>query len=697
MRSSIVEASVKARESSPEQQLEALAINCIRFLAADAVERANSGHPGLPMGAAAMAYALWTRHLRHNPRDPHWPDRDRFVLSAGHGSMLLYALLHLTGYDLSLDDLRAFRQWGSRTPGHPEWHETPGVEATTGPLGQGLAMAVGMAIAEAHLAATFNRPGHTVVDHHTYVLASDGDLMEGVAAEAASLAGHTGLGKLIVLYDANRVCLAGATDLSFSEDVAARFGAYRWQVLKVDDGNDVDAVDRALAAAKSETSRPSLLIVHTEIGFGAPHKQGTFAAHGSPLGAEEVRAAKQRLGWPLEPAFWVPPEVEAHFRTALGRGAELQATWTARWRAYARAHAADAAELERRWAGTLRPGWDAELPTFPPDARGLATRKASEAVLQKLASGVPELMGGSADLNPSTLTWLKGAGDFAASGSAPPDPQGAVGGGWGHAGRNVHFGIREHAMGAAVNGMALHGGIAPYGSTFLVFSDYMRPAIRLSALMGLRSIWVFTHDSIAVGEDGPTHQPIEHVASLRAVPNLLVIRPADANETVWAWRVAIEQQRRPTALVLTRQNVPTLDRTTLASPETLRRGGYVLNPQVTRFAAILMATGSEVHLIVEAEELLRQRGHTVRLVSLPCWELFDEQPADYRDAVLPPDVPVRVAVEAGASLGWSRFTGPRGATITLDRFGASAPGERVYRELGFTPEAVAERVASMLA
>jgi transketolase len=678
-------------------ELETQAINCIRFLAADAVEQANSGHPGLPMGAAAMAYALWTRHLRHHPRSPQWPNRDRFVLSAGHGSMLLYALLHLTGYDLSLDDLRAFRQWDSRTPGHPEWHHTPGVEATTGPLGQGMAMAIGMAMAEAHLAATFNRPGHRIVDHHTYVLASDGDLMEGITAEAASLAGHLGLGKLIVLYDANHVCLAGATALSFSEDVAARFAAYRWHVERVNDGNDVAALDHALAAAKGETERPSLVIVHTQIGFGAPHKQGSFAAHGAPLGRDEVRAAKAHLGWPPEPAFWIPPDVEGHFRAAIGRGAIWEADWTERFGAYSRAHPENAAELCRRLAGTLPSRWDADLPPFPTDAKGLATRKASETVLQRLAASVPELFGGSADLNPSTLTWIKGAGDFEAPDVQPPDTQGAVGGGWSYAGRNIHFGVREHSMGAIVNGMALHGGLAPYGSTFLVFSDYMRPAIRLSALMGLRAIWVYTHDSIALGEDGPTHQPIEHVASLRAIPNLLVIRPADANETLWAWHVALEQRRRPTALVLTRQNVPTLDRGTVAAAENLRRGGYVLNPQVSRFAAILMATGSEVALIVAAEALLRARGLSVRLVSLPCWELFDEQPEDYRAAVLPPDAPVRLAVEAGVGLGWSRFVGPRGATVTLDRFGASAPGDRVLSELGFTPEAITERVLGLLA
>jgi transketolase len=679
------------------QDVEAHAVNCIRFLATDAIERANSGHPGLPMGAAPMAYVLWTRHLRHNPRNPSWENRDRFVLSAGHGSMLLYALLHLSGYDVSLDDLRAFRQWDSRTPGHPEARLTPGVEATTGPLGQGFAMAVGFAIAEAHLAAVFNRPGHRIVDHRTYALASDGDLMEGVAAEAASLAGHLRLGKLVVLYDANDVCLAGGTALSFSEDVAARFRAYGWDVSHVPDGNDLRAIDRAIDAAKADDTRPSLIVVRTEIGFGAPNKQGSFAAHGSPLGAEEVRAAKRQLGWPEEPSFWVPPETEAHFRAAVGRGAIWEADWSARLDLYAKHHTSDAAALSRRLAGDLPAGWDAGVPVFATDAKGLPTRKASESVLQALAANLPDLVGGSADLNPSTLTWIKGGGDFEAAAARPDAPQGAVGGPWSYAGRNVHFGVREHAMGAIVNGMALHGGIIPYGSTFLVFSDYMRPALRLSALMGLGSIWIYTHDSIGVGEDGPTHQPIEHVMSLRAIPNLLVIRPADANETACAWCLAIEQRHRPTVLVLTRQNVPTIDRSRRAAADGLRRGAYVLNPDVEQFRAILIATGSEVALIVAAEELLRTHGVSVRLVSMPCWELFDEQPPSYREDVLPPDVTVRVAVEAGISLGWSRFTGPQGATITLDHFGASAPGERVSREFGFSAQAITDRLLTLLA
>jgi len=668
--------------------LEARSINAIRFLAADAVQHANSGHPGLPMGAAAAAYTLWTRFLKHAPGQPDWPDRDRFVLSAGHGSMLLYALLHLTGYAVSLDDLKAFRQWGSRTPGHPEAHLTPGVEATTGPLGQGLSMAVGMAIAEAHLAARFNRAGHTVVDHHTYVLASDGDLMEGVASEACSLAGHLRLGKLIVLYDDNRICLAGGTELSFTEDTAQRFTAYGWHIQRVADGNDVEAVARALEAARGQAARPSIVLVRTTIGFGAPHKQGTYEAHGSPLGPDELKAAKEKLGWPVEPAFWVPPDVEAAFRTAVGRGATLEREWRDRFGAYARAFPAEAAELERRLAGRLPDGWDRELPAFPADPKGVATRKASETVMQALAARLPELMGGSADLNNSTFTWLKGTGDFESPVSAATKPQGAVGGPWGYEGRNLHFGVREHAMGAAVNGLALHGGFIPYGSTFLVFADYMRPPIRLSALMDLGAAWVFTHDSIGVGEDGPTHQPVEHYAALRAIPNVLFIRPCDANETTWAWRVAIENRHRPTIFALTRQNVPTLDRATFASAEGLRRGAYVLNPSVDAPDLVLLATGSEMQLAVAAATTLAADGARVRLVSMPCWELFGEQPAAYRDAVLPPSVTARVAVEAGVALGWERWVGSRGAIVALDRFGASAPAAVVQRELGFTVERV---------
>jgi transketolase len=680
-----------------QPQLEQLAINTIRFLAADAVQQANSGHPGLPMGAAPMAYVLWTRYLKHSPSNPRWPDRDRFVLSAGHGSMLLYALLHLTGYDLSLDDIKAFRQWGSRTPGHPEHDLTPGVEATTGPLGQGLSNSVGLAIGEAHLAARYNRPGHEVVDHHTWVLASDGDLMEGVASEACSLAGHLGLGKLNVLYDQNHISLSGTTSLTFTEDVAARFTAYGWHVQQVADGTDLAKIDAALAAARAVTLQPSIVIVRTIIGYGAPHKQNTFEVHGAPLGPEELRAAKQNLGWPTEPPFWIPPEVEAHFRTAIARGQQAGRDWNARLRAYREVHPDLGRELSRRLAGELPEGWDADLPSFAPDPKGLATRKASEGVMQHLATKLPELMGGSADLNPSTFTWLKKEGDFEPTWRSSDGAQGRAGGPWGPDGRNLHFGVREHAMGSCVNGLALHGGFIPYGSTFLVFSDYMRPAVRLSALGALGTVWVYTHDSVGVGEDGPTHQPVEHYAALRAIPKLLFIRPGDANETTWAWRVAVENRHRPTALALTRQNVPTLDRGRFASAEGLRRGAYVLNPDVEQPDVVLMATGSELGLIVAAESLLAGRGIRARLVSMPCWELFDEQDAAYRDAVLPPALGARLAVEAGVSLGWHRWIGSRGALVTLDRFGASAPGSRVMAELGFTAERVAERGARLVA
>ena len=680
----------------PASALDTLSINTIRFLSADAVQNANSGHPGLPMGAAPMAYVLWTRFLAHDPADPTWPDRDRFVLSAGHGSMLLYSLLHLTGYDLSLEEIKKFRRLGSRTPGHPERDPASGVEITTGPLGQGLGNAVGMAIAEAHLAARFNRPGHTIVDHHTYVLASDGDLMEGVGAEACSLAGHLGLDRLVVLYDDNHVSLAGSTSLAFDEDPGKRFEAYGWHVQRMADGNDIDAIAGAIERARAERARPSLVIVRTHIGYGAPHKQDTFEAHGSPLGEDELRAAKKALGWPLEPPFLIPPEVLEHFRRAVAHGRERHQAWSRRLADYRSAFPDLAAEFERRMAGRLPAGWDADLPAFPPDPKGLATRKASEAVMQVLATRLPELVGGSADLNPSTFTWLKGAGDFERPNTSPDGVQGKVGGPWGYEGRNLHFGVREHAMGAAVNGLAAHGGLIAYGATFLVFSDYMRPPVRLSALMELGAIWVYTHDSIGLGEDGPTHQPVEHYAALRAIPGLLFIRPCDAAETVCAWKVAIENRHRPTVLALTRQNVPTLDRSAYAAADGLTRGAYVLNPGVARPDVILLATGSEVQHIVAAEQGLARQGVQARLVSMPCWELFDEQPADYRDSVLPPSVAPRLAVEAGVSLGWHRWVGPRGATLSVDRFGASAPGSDVMRALGFTAENVAERALGLL-
>jgi len=681
-----------------EQSLDERAINTIRFLSVDAVQKANSGPPGLPMGAAASAYVLWTRFLRHNPTDPSWPDRDRFVLSAGHGSMLLYSLLHLTGYDLPLEQIKQFRQWGSLTPGHPESHLTKGVETTTGPLGQGMGNAVGMAIAEAHLAARFNRPGHEIINHYTYVLAGDGDMMEGVQSEAASLAGHLKLGKLVVLYDNNSISLAGSTSVSFSEDVGARYAAYGWHVQSVENGNELGAVDKALRAAQQVSDRPSFIAVRTVIGYGAPHKQGTFHVHGSPLGPDEVKAAKENLGWPLEPAFLIPNDVGAHFRGAKERGARQQDEWRKRLAAYQTAFPDLAAELTRRLAGALPDGWDKDLPSFKADPKGVATRKASEGVMQALASKLPELVGGSADLDPSTFTWLKGQGDFAPPSQPQEGVQGAVGGVWSYAGRNVHFGVREHAMGAVVNGMAYHGGFIPYGSTFLVFSDYMRPAVRLSAIARLGSVWVYTHDSVGVGEDGPTHQPVEHFMALRAIPDLVFIRPADASETAWAWRVAIRDRHRPTALALTRQNVPTLDRSVYASAEGVTRGAYVLNARAAAAKPdiILIATGSEVQLIVAAEPILKARGITARLVSMPSWELFEEQSLDYRESVLPRSVTARLAVEMGVSLGWERWTGTEGATLTLGRFGASAPGEVAIKELGFTTERVVGAAEALL-
>jgi transketolase len=681
---------------STPTHLDQLAVNTIRFLAADAIQKANSGHPGLPMGAAPMAYALWTRHLRHSPSNPQWPDRDRFVLSAGHGSMLLYALLHLTGYDLPLHDLESFRQWGSKTPGHPESHITAGVEMTTGPLGQGLSHAVGMAIAEAHLAAVYNRPEHAIVDHHTYVIASDGDLMEGVSAEASALAGHLRLGKLIVLFDDNRVSLASATSLTFTEDVARRYEAYGWHIQRVEDGNDIDALDAAIDAAKAETKRPSLIMVRTVLGYGAPNKQGSFKAHGSPLGPDELRAAKENLGWPTEPAFYLPDEAVSHFRQAVDKGRQWERDWEDAFGHYEQAHPQLARQFSRAMSGELPAGWDRGLPDFT-GADPLPTRRASEAVLQSLAANVPELIGGSADLNPSTYTWLKGYGDFQPSDWKPEDRQGAVGGEWGYGGRNLHFGVREHAMGAIAGGMALHGGLIPYTATFLVFSDYMRPPMRLAALGEQRVIYVFTHDSLAVGEDGPTHQPIEQVMNLRAVPNLTVIRPADATETTEAWKAALRNTQGPTALVFTRQKLPLLDRTVYPPVVGVQRGAYVLwQAQDGAPEIILIGTGSEVHIALEAGRLLAADAINVRVVSMPSWELFDAQPAGYRDTVLPPHVRARVAVEAGAAIGWEHYVGLDGAVVGMTSFGASAPGGVLYEKFGLTAQHVAAEARSLL-
>jgi transketolase len=659
-------------------------INTLRFLAVDAVERANSGHPGLPMGSAAMAYALWDRFLRFNPKDPDWPNRDRFVLSAGHGSMLLYALLHLTGFDLSLDALKHFRQWGSQTPGHPEVGRTPGVEATTGPLGQGFANAVGMAIAEEAMAVQFNRPGNTIVDHFTYALVSDGDLMEGISSEAASLAGHLRLGKLIVLYADNHITIEGSTDLAFTEDRKARFEAYGWQVLAVEDGNDVEAVAAAIDRGRQDLDRPTFIDVHTHIGYGSPEKQDTAQAHGEPLGDEEVMKAKQNLGWPLEPQFLIPEDVLTHFRQAELRGAEYQTAWEEQMREYSDKFPDLAEEYNRRLEGKLPDDWDSQVPVFDPAQGDISTRAASGMIITKFAGRVPEFMGGAADLTPSTHTHIPDSPDFEVSSLD---------------GRNMHFGIREHAMGAILNGMALHGGLIPFGATFLIFSDYMRPAIRLAAMSRLPVVYVFTHDSIGVGEDGPTHQPIEQLLGLRSIPGFTVIRPADANETALAWRVAMEHRDGPVALVLTRQKVPVID---LEKHEVMRAGlrfgAYVLEEAANAELpdVVLTASGSEVHIALEARTRLAEAGIYARVVSFPSWHLFHEQPDEYQDEVFPPAVPI-VAVEAGVSLGWVSYTGQgAAATVGVDRFGASAPGDIVMRELGLSVDNVCRQVKALL-
>lgn len=656
------------------EDLQTRAINTIRFLAADAVQQANSGHPGLPMGAAAMAYTLWMRHLRHNPRNPKWAGRDRFVLSGGHGSMLLYALLHLTGYDLALDEIRNFRQFESRTPGHPEYGLTPGVETTTGPLGQGFATGVGMAIAAAHLAGSFNQPDHEIIQSRIYGIVTDGDLMEGVSSEAASLAGHLQLGRIIYLYDDNHISIDGSTDLAFTEDRCARFETYHWHVQRIEDGNDVEAIDAAIQAAKTDP-RPSLIAVRTTIGFGAPKKQGTAKVHGEPLGEEELVAAKQNLGWPVEPRFLIPGEVLELYREAVERGREQEADWTRRLEEYQTAYPALAAELHRRLSGELPDGWDADLRVFPQDAKGMATRASSGKVLNVLSKQLPELIGGSADLTPSNNTKFEESGDFQKDNPA---------------GRYVHFGVREHAMGAALNGLNLFGGLIAYGGTFLVFSDYMKPAIRIAALSRIPSIFVFTHDSVGLGEDGPTHQPIEHLMALRAVPYLTVIRPADANEVVQAWRYAISHRNRgPIAFALTRQTVPTLEGTDSGMVE---KGAYVLKdfgePEI-----ILMASGSEVRLILEAAKQLSAEGRGVRVISFPSWELFEAQDETYRHSVLPKNITARLAVEAGATLGWERYSA---SVLGIDHYGASAPYQVIFERFGFTVENVVAKARDLI-
>lgn len=656
------------------------AIKTIKFLSADAIQTANSGHPGLPLGCSGIAYALWMKILKYNPKNPGWFNRDRFVLSGGHGSMLLYTMLYLTGYDVSMEDLKSFRQWGSITPGHPEYGLTPGVEVTTGPLGQGFANGVGMAIAEAHLAAEFNRPGHDIVDHYTYGIVTDGDLMEGVASEAASLAGHLKLGKLIYFYDNNHISIDGSTDLAFTEDRAARFKSYGWHVSYVNDPYDIDGLVSAVNAAKVD-DRPSLIIVQTTIGDGLPSVEGTEEAHGSPPGWEEIELAKRNANWPSEKKFFVPDEIREHFLSKVDDGRILERSWDKLLEAYGEAFPELASEFKRRISGELPENWETALPFFPEDEKGMATRAASGKVLNALAKVLPELMGGSADLAPSNKTWINDELAFQAD-----TPQG----------RNMHFGVREHAMGAIVNGMAVHGGLIPYGGTFLVFSDYMRGAIRLSALSEYPSIWIFTHDSIGVGEDGPTHQPVEHTASLRIIPNLVTIRPADANETAQAWRYAIEHQG-PVALLFSRQKLSTIDRNTYSEAEGLLKGAYILADMGQNAPEIiLMGSGSEVNLILNAASHLAAEGVNVRIVSFPSWELFEKQDAAYKDEVFPPNIKTRLAVEAGSPFGWERWVGDHGRVIGINKFGASAPGDHVMKEYGFSVANVIENALDLL-
>jgi transketolase len=662
-----------------KNNLQEQAINTIRFLSADGVQKANSGHPGLPMGTAAIAYTIWMNHLKINPKNPVWFDRDRFVLSGGHGSMLLYSLLHLAGFDLSLDELKNFRQWESKTPGHPEYGLTPGVETTTGPLGQGFANAVGMAIAEANLASTFNQSGKKIIDHFTYAIVTDGDLMEGVTSEAASLAGHLKLGKLIFFYDDNKISIEGSTDLAFTEDRAARFAAYGWHVLHVKDGNNVDEIDAAIHKAKSDP-RPSLIICKTIIGFGLPTKQGTEASHGAPPGIEELAAAKKNMGWPTDD-FHVSDEVYAHFGKISERGIKAELEWKNSFKQYEKDQPALSKELARRISGSLPKNWDKDLTIFEADSKGMASRKSSGIILNNIAEVLPELFGGSADLAPSNNTWIKSSEAFQADNPS---------------GRNIHFGVRENGMGSIVNGLAYHGGFIPFGATFLVFSDYMRPAIRLSALCHLKSVWVYTHDSIGLGEDGPTHQPVEHLVSLRAIPNLSVIRPSDANEVREAWVSAVESNG-PTTLVFSRQNLPTIDRSQFSKANGLHKGAYVIadlgdkKPEI-----ILMASGSEVQLIIEAGKQLSEEGIGVRLVSFPSWNLFNKQPKSYINSVLDPKIKSRLSVEAGIGLGWEKWVGEKGKIISIDTYGASAPAGKLFKEYGFSVENIYKTAKAIL-
>jgi len=671
---------VKTSATLDKAALDQLCITTIRTLAMDAVQKANSGHPGTPMALAPLAYLLWTKHLRYNPRNPDWPDRDRFILSAGHACMLQYAVLYLTGYDLTLDDIKNFRQWGSKTPGHPEYRETPGVEVTTGPLGQGAANGVGFGIAERWIAARFNKPGHEIVDHHTYVICSDGDMMEGVASEAASFAGHLRLGKLIYFFDDNHITIEGNTSLAFdTEDVCARFAAYGWHTQAVDDGNDLDAIDRAITAAKAD-DRPSFIRIRTHIAYGAPHKQDTAAAHGSPLGEDEIRLTKKFYGWPEDAHFLVPEPVLAHMREAIPRGEALESQWRARFDAYRAAFAQQAKQFETEQQGLLPRGWADGIPSFNVADGPLATRQASGKVMNAIAAAVPNFLGGSADLASSTDTNLTDQGDFERDN---------------YAGRNFHFGVREHAMGAALNGMVLHRGLKPYGATFFIFSDYMRPPVRLASIMEINPIYVWTHDSIGLGEDGPTHQPIEQLASLRAMPGMMIMRPADANETAVCWRLAMEHKDGPVGIVLTRQKLPVL---AVDSARGAERGGYVLVKEAKGTPdVILIGTGSEVHLCMEAAKQLQQRDIAARVVSLPCWQIFDRQAASYRHEVLPPSVHARLAVEAASPFGWQHYVGERGDVVGMTRFGASAPAEILFKEFGFTPENVVAHAQRLLA
>ncbi len=667
---------------STKTDLESRAIKTLRYLSVDGVQTANSGHPGLPMGTAAIAYTIWTRHLKVNPANPNWFNRDRFILSGGHGSMLIYSLLHLTGFDLSLDELKHFRQWGSRTPGHPEYGLTPGVEVTTGPLGQGFANGVGMAIAETHLAAEFNEPDLAVVDHYVYAIVTDGDLMEGVTSEAASLAGTLKLGKLIYLYDDNHISIDGSTDLAFTEDRALRFEAYGWHVQKVEDGNDIEAIDAAIKNAKKDP-RPSLIVCRTHIGYSLPTKQDTAAAHGTPPGWKEIDASKEAQDWPVEPHFYIPEDVLEHYRAVKQNGVTLEKDWQALFAKYLEKFPQKATELRRRIEGKLPADWDSVLPEFPADPKGMATRISSGKVINAMAKNLPEMMGGSADLTPSTKTWIDQSSAFSAENRL---------------GANLHFGVREHGMGSILNGMAVHKGVIPFGATFLVFSDYVRPAIRVSAISHYPVVWVFTHDSIGLGEDGPTHQPIEHLAALRAIPNLVTIRPADANETSEAWKVAVERRNGPTVLVLSRQDVATEDREKLASAAGLQKGAYVLadlgkdKPEI-----ILMATGSEVQLALDAATVLAEKGKNVRVVSFPSWELFEKQSKEYQDSVLIPTVKYRLAVEAGIQQGWEKWLGENGVMIGMTSYGASAPAEILYEKFGFTVENIVKHAMQLLA